>query len=111
MHAVHAELSVWKVLGGLLFVEEAVVASAHIKSLVDEELNGCSLNGSTNPFRSFSDDSRNGLVHILARFLSGKASVPIEHHFEFCVSSIYIWCSRGELQTTNTATAHCFSTL
>lgn len=31
MHAVHAELSVWKVLGGLLFIEEAVVATAHIK--------------------------------------------------------------------------------
>jgi hypothetical protein len=29
MHAVHAELSVWKVLGGLLSVEEAVVATAH----------------------------------------------------------------------------------
>jgi hypothetical protein len=62
-------------------------------------------------FTSFFDDSRSGLVHVLARFLSGKAGVPIEHHFEFCVSSIYIWCSRGELQTTNTATAHCFSTL
>jgi hypothetical protein len=31
MHAVHPELSVWKVLGGLLFIEEAVVATAHIK--------------------------------------------------------------------------------
>jgi hypothetical protein len=31
MHAVHAELSVWKVLGGLLFIEEAVAATAHIK--------------------------------------------------------------------------------
>src|SRR5258708_7071302 len=39
-------------------------------------------------FSSFSDDSRSGLVHVLVRFLSGKASVPIEHHFEFCVSSI-----------------------
>jgi len=29
MHAVHAELSVWKVLGDLLFIEEAVVATAH----------------------------------------------------------------------------------
>jgi hypothetical protein len=34
--------------------------------------------------------SRSGLVHVLARFLSGKASVAIEHHFEFCMSSIYI---------------------
>ena len=34
--------------------------------------------------------SRSGLVHVLARFLSGKASVAIEHRFEFCISSIYI---------------------
>jgi hypothetical protein len=31
MHAVHTELSVWKVPGGLLFIEEAVVATAPIK--------------------------------------------------------------------------------
>ena len=36
MHAVHAELSVWKVLSGMLFIEEAVVATARIKIRCEE---------------------------------------------------------------------------